>query len=280
MAEALSSQDYVSIEPEEDDDWEDLEEESDTLSHHQSEAVENTPPAPYLPTSDPVVPPLPVTDDDRYQCDPPATSALPMPADVHPNGAVYLVYLMVVWLHSRFKVPFRACNVILTICAVIFSLSAIDLSPPMFATLDTVLVAMAVEPIFYILPVCPQCKFPHPASTTSGTVCLRCGGPLFDTTPTISQQRPGDTIRAKATPLLSFPYKRLEHQLIDFIPEIEDQLDSWRLKNRVDGVYSDQFDGRICQELPGHDGRPFFRPDLKKMPDGKLRVGITLGVDW
>lgn len=278
MAQAYTSQEF-SIDLDDPDDWEDVEEEPINLSQAQDSPEEANPSTPSH--ASPFTPfPVSELEDDPYQCDPPASGTLPMPADVHPNGAVYLVYLMVVWLHTRFKVPFRACNVILIICGVILSLSAINVFPPLYSTLETVLSAMAVEPAFVILPVCPMCKLPHPASTTSRDLCMRCGGALFNTTPTVSQQRRGESARIKAVPLLSFPYKPLEHQLIDLIPEIEDQLDTWRLKDRTAGVYTDQFDGRICQEIPGHDGQPFFRPDLKEMPDGELRVGITLGVDW
>lgn len=287
MAEARMSGD--ALDELEDDDWEDVDEDdSDPLPDSPNPGdIEDLVADPPGSAPDALELPsyinrlVPETDeDDPYQCDPPPASSLPMPADLHPNGAVYLVYLMVVWLHTQFKVPFRACNVILAICATIFTLSAVDLAPAMFSTLDSVLGAMEVEPTFYILPVCPQCKMPHPASTTPDTLCVRCSGLLFNTIPTVGQQRRGRSTRAKPVPLLRFPYKPLEHQLIDIIPEIEDQLDTWRLKAREDGVYTDQFDGQISKELEDHEGAPFFRHDLQEMPDGELRLGITLGVDW
>lgn len=67
---------------------------------------------------------------------------------------------------------------------------------------------------------------------------------------------------------------------MELIPDVEDELDAWRLKTRIPGEYEDQFDGRICQELPGHDGLPFFHPELAAMPENELRIGLTLGVDW
>ena len=81
-------------------------------------------------------------------------------------------------------------------------------------------------------------------------------------------------------PRLRFPYKPLEEQLAEVLPQLEDSLDSWRTKPRKPGEYTDHFDGNICQTLSGHDGLPFFRPELKEMPDGEIRLGITLGVDW
>lgn len=283
MADARAAADHMDILA--DDDWEDVDDEDvdaleDSPEDDDLDYGDVAPESSLASPDSPLILPAEDDDSDPYHCEPPATSSLPMPSDVHPNGAVYLVYLMVVWLHTRFKVPFRACNVILVISAVIFSLSSVDLSPSMFSTLDSVLTTLAVEPQFCILPVCPQCKMPHPASTTPDSLCSKCSSQLFNTAPTVGQQRRGQAARTKAIPLLRFPYKPLEHQLIDLIPEIEDQLDSWRLKDRVDGEYADQFDGQICKELPGHDGLPFFRPDLKQMPDGEIRLGITLGVDW
>ncbi|KIJ08096.1 hypothetical protein PAXINDRAFT_18738 [Paxillus involutus ATCC 200175] len=60
-------------------------------------------------------------------------------------------------------------------------------------------------------------------------------------------------------------------------------LDQWRAKPRVDGEYTDIFDGSMCRtQLKGPDGELFFsnRPHEKSGPDGELRIGVNLGVDW
>ncbi|KAI0784611.1 hypothetical protein C8Q75DRAFT_736189 [Abortiporus biennis] len=74
-------------------------------------------------------------------------------------------------------------------------------------------------------------------------------------------------------PLLRFPYKSLEEQLMLLIPQIED-------KTCKEGEYQDHFDRCICQELEGPDGLPFFYLDLKELPDRELWIRVTLGVDW
>jgi len=76
--------------------------------------------------------------------------------------------------------------------------------------------------------------------------------------------------------------KSLEEQISDLlaVPGVEDELDAWRRKDRVPGEYTDIFDGNVCKELPGYDGKPFFLPDQKEVEDGELRVGVSLGVDW
>ncbi|KAI0054356.1 hypothetical protein BV25DRAFT_1951632 [Artomyces pyxidatus] len=67
------------------------------------------------------------------------------------------------------------------------------------------------------------------------------------------------------------------------VPGVENELDKWRHSSRTPGKYKDIFDGLICQELKGHDGLPFFANEpgsLSAGPNGELRIGLTLGVDW
>lgn len=66
------------------------------------------------------------------------------------------------------------------------------------------------------------------------------------------------------------------------LPGMEGLLDAWRDTPRQTGTYKDIFDGKVAQEVLGADGLPFFRnaSSDKSGPNGELRIGVTLGVDW
>ncbi|KAI0072971.1 hypothetical protein K474DRAFT_1686422 [Panus rudis PR-1116 ss-1] len=185
--------------------------------------------------------------------------------------------MLVIWLHTHFQLPFKACNAVLYVFSVILNFLCIPLDPPMFTTLPTIMEKMDIEPSFNILPVCVTCKRPYPENTAS---CFHCQEALYDKTPTVNQRSKGRTEREIPKPRLRYPYLSLSSQLANLVPDIEDSLDEWRRVARKPGEYTDQFDGRVCQEVKGPDDLPFFRPDLAEMPDGELRIGLTMGLDW
>lgn len=61
---------------------------------------------------------------------------------------------------------------------------------------------------------------------------------------------------------------------------MENRMDEWHKKERVEGKYHDIFNGDVCKTIPGPDRLPFFCHDLKDMPDGELQLGVTIGADW
>ncbi|THU96176.1 hypothetical protein K435DRAFT_819510 [Dendrothele bispora CBS 962.96] len=177
------------------------------------------------------------------------------------HSVLLQLYTLVVWLHTHFHVPFLACNVVLFVVSNI--VKAVDpsiIAPPVtfYSTLPTVLNHMGVEPDFQVLPVCPSCLKPYPASTTS---CSICDAPLFRFIQSLNRR---NSAGANSNPFLQFPMKSIESQLreILLVPGMEDLLEQWRDVSRVDGEYQDIFDGAICKELKGVDGRLFFANPL------------------
>lgn len=201
------------------------------------------------------------------------------------NNPIYIVKLLVCWLHVQYHLAFRACGVILITLAIV--LKAAGVRDEMHSTLTSVLNNMGVEPVFDIWPVCPNCLEVHPLSSTesdSRARCKRCNTHLYDTSPTAAQRRKGQTERKDARPLLQFPTKPLEEHLASLlmVPGLEDELEQWRQKTRTQGEYRDIFDGEVCREVLGPDGLPFFGHNLSELqgPHGELRLGVTLGADW
>ncbi|KDQ55237.1 hypothetical protein JAAARDRAFT_196089 [Jaapia argillacea MUCL 33604] len=217
---------------------------------------------------------------NEYYVDPGPTRSTHTAADIHPNPLVHIVYLLVLWLHSQFHLPFRACTVILTTFAVVVHACGVILDPPMFNSLPRIISALGAESSFQQLPVCPECLEVYPITVAKDACCNKCQHPLFIMDPTPADRRSGKTTRTSSKPHLRFPTKSLQEQLTEMLPPIEDELDLWRRRPHVPNEYTTIFDGKIVRELPGADSLPFFHPDMEEMPNGELRIGLTLGVDW
>jgi len=205
----------------------------------------------------------------------------PMPEDIHPLPGIFLIYMLIAWLHLQFHLPFRACNAALTVFGLIIRAFGVAVDPPVLSTLGAVLLTMQLEPEFQVLPVCPNCLEVYPLQADGPTICSRCNSFIYKATPANAPRNANNP----PTPLLRFPYKTIESQLIDIlaVPGVEAELDKWRTRTRTPGKYSDIFDGDIPKKLKDHDGLPFFRNTINsvvKGPDGELRIGLTLGVDW
>ncbi|KAH9852401.1 hypothetical protein C2E23DRAFT_860058 [Lenzites betulinus] len=88
--------------------------------------------------------------------------------------------------------------------------------------------------------------------------------------------------RRRAKAILVAPFKSITEQLAEILlqPGHEEAMDSWRRRPRWSGWLCDFFDGAISKVLLGPDGRPFFRRDIPEGPQGELRIGLALGIDW
>ncbi|KII93303.1 hypothetical protein PLICRDRAFT_100818 [Plicaturopsis crispa FD-325 SS-3] len=219
---------------------------------------------------------------DPFAYAPEPTRPPPAAADVHPNRAVYMIYILVFWLHTVFHLPFRACNAILIAMDCIFLSAGLKFEPAIITTLPSVISRLNAEPHFKICPVCPSCSEVYPSTVDRATSCTKCQHPLFPSTPTPSQQRHGHAARENPKPYIQFPMKSLGEQMATMlaVPGIEDEVDSYRQQRRVDGKYNNIFDGRVCKELRGVDGKSFFFGDESDMEEGELRIGVLMGVDW
>ncbi|KAJ3551006.1 hypothetical protein NMY22_g68 [Coprinellus aureogranulatus] len=135
-----------------------------------------------------------------------------------------------------------------------------------------------VEPTFDVLPLCSNCLevYPNPAATLAS--CRKCSTPPFKTV------RSGPTTANRRAPRLQAPFMSIQAQLANLpsVPGVEFEPDKWR-KNLDTLPASDIIDGAVTKSLLGPDGTPFFENDgvqFEKGPEGELRVGVTLGLDW
>ncbi|KAG2141058.1 hypothetical protein DEU56DRAFT_734574 [Suillus clintonianus] len=191
------------------------------------------------------------------------------------------VYAVVAWLHLQFHLPRAACNTLLSIfaCILLFISPGIDLP---FVTLQSSNRVLGVDSPIYTLAVCPSCRdvFPPACSPHSQDTCPTCHLDLF-----LPDETARGNQRANKTPIVRYPYLPLSDQLKSLlkIPGLESLLDDWRSKPRAPNQYHDIFDGAMCRtKLKAPDGSIFFSnlPHEKSGPNGELRIGVNLGVDW
>lgn len=192
---------------------------------------------------------------------------------------LFLLYLLVSWLHTHFHLPFLACNAVLVVVLQILHAAGFPLPPNPYRTLATVTLRLGVEPVFQILPVCGECLEVHPSTTSTNSKCIRCELPLYKSTASRDRHAPSGAENHR--PHLQFPTKSIEAHLREIltIPGMEDVMESWRYKQRTPGKYCDNFDGAVCKTILGIDGRPFFE-NPRSQACTELRIGLSLGVDW
>jgi hypothetical protein len=209
----------------------------------------------------------------------PAVQALRTLADVHTNPAVFLIYTLVVWLHTQWHLPFAACNTLLLVLRFILDLAGAHIDPPIRITLGSAMNALDLDPAPRILPVCISCQRVYPANTAHDAVCLPCNKPLFDIKPSKPNQERRKVVRTNPKPVLPVAIKSIQEQLEEMllVPGFEKSLQLWKDVARLPGVYHDIHDGAICKEILGPDGKPFYcNPPL----NNELRIGLSLSLDW
>ena len=172
-------------------------------------------------------------------------------------------------------------NALLAIVACLLLAVSPGIETP-FLTLQSCTRVLGVDAPIYTLPVCPVCRnvYPPASSRLSHDECTQCNISLFLPSKT---KRGND--RATQSPLVKYPYLPLSEQIESIlkIPGVEAILDTWRSKPRSIGTYTDIFDGDMCRKkLKGPDGKLFFSndPGEKNGPNGELRLGVNLGIDW
>ncbi|KAI0349431.1 hypothetical protein OH77DRAFT_1580440 [Trametes cingulata] len=196
--------------------------------------------------------------------------------------------LLASWLHLAAHLPFRFCDVVLTVIGYILAEAGqASLVPELRTSLSGCLSALRLDPHIKTYPTCPQCRKPFPEDMAEdlNARCTDCGHTLFKsepaTNPSLRGQRQRGTWKSRK-PYVRTPAKTITEQLVDLLlqPGMEDALCSWRRRSRLAGWLCDFFDGAISKFLLGINGLPFFRHDLQEDPDGEITIGLALGVDW
>ena|SRR5882762_5257451 len=85
----------------------------------------------------------------------------------------------------------------------------------------------------------------------------------------------------KVKPILVTPTRPISEQLESFInqPRVEEALDAWRTRKHHSHKLMDISDGRIWDEIRGHDGWLFFENGSNRPDPDELRLALTMNFD-
>jgi hypothetical protein len=136
------------------------------------------------------------------------------------------------------------------------------------------------------LPVCPACGDVFHVGDGAPIDCPRCSIPLYEELlePT-SLPIPNPTHRV-LIPRICLLFLSISAQLESILcsPGIKEDLDWWHTLNQKQGLYKNISDSRIWGEILDAEGKQFFRSvsvnGKKCAPDGELRIGVALAMDW
>lgn len=186
---------------------------------------------------------------------------------------------MVVLLHTRYHVTFRASALILSILSIIYiALGILQPENPLPTTLQTALHRLDLGDHFSINPMCVVCSSVLEPGVPTDTVCPNCETAIFKPATTRLYYRLTGRKPPLPPPRLVAPIHLLSEQLADLLarPGIEEECERWKSLPRNPNELSDISHGRIWKEMKGSDGKLFFDP---QDTSGELRIGVTVGSD-
>lgn len=217
---------------------------------------------------------LDIDDPDPFQMSPEEYGQINSTSDLPCH--LLAIYAIVAWLHLKFHLPRAGCNALLWSFAIVLTMLCPHVRLPV-VTLGSCNIALGLDRPVHLLAVCPGCKEVHPDSHDTPRQCTRCEAELYID---VCTQR--GSKRSRNMPIIRYPYMSLSAQLTILlsVPGFEDSLDDWRKLSRKPGIFQDIFDGDVCKNLKGPDGKPFFDNTRGAPPDGELRIGLQWGIDW
>jgi hypothetical protein len=127
---------------------------------------------------------------------------------------IYLLYVMVAWLHMQCKVVFKACNAVLVVVIYILALAGtVDLSNRrvVYLSLSLVLNNLDVKLDVRVLCICPNYQEPYPAYWPGPFLCNQCHTPVF--AETLSNNPRKRNAHPIVKPVLQCPHISIESQL-------------------------------------------------------------------
>jgi hypothetical protein len=164
------------------------------------------------------------------------------------------------------------------------SLSALSAHsrPPL--TLNTTLKHLGLIDQFRVLPTCTKCWHMYPSTSAPDLKCSVCQIPIFwpihgsgdNVESPILESRP-----LKVKPILVTPTWPISEQLKSFINQlgVEEALDAWWTWKHHSHKLMDISDGRIWNEIRGHDGQLFFENGSDKPDPDELCLTLTMNFD-
>jgi hypothetical protein len=136
------------------------------------------------------------------------------------------------------------------------------------------------------LLVCPSCGDVFAIRYNTPLSYTRCSEQLYDILINPAKQSTPKATRKVLVPRIRLPCLSISAQLEGIFgsPGIENDVDWWRNLPQERGKYQNFSDGKIWNEVLDPEGNRFFRSvdtnGEKCAPDGEIRIGIALAMDW
>ncbi|KAG0692849.1 hypothetical protein DFH29DRAFT_817045 [Suillus ampliporus] len=191
-----------------------------------------------------------------------------------------VIITLVAFLHTKHRLSFRGCSLLLFCLNTIFMTLALLLSTQNLPlTLNTVIHRLDLGDRFMIHPVCKNCHRIFSTDIPIDSSCPDCKTKLFKPVSDGIFQRITDRRPKCPPPVCAAPIHLPSSLLVDFLAraEIEKACDSWKQQARVPGKINDISEGRIWSSLKDKEGNLFFSKDSASE---ELHLRITLSLDW
>ncbi|KAF8170877.1 hypothetical protein K438DRAFT_2024209 [Mycena galopus ATCC 62051] len=213
-------------------------------------------------------------------------------ASRHQNSFILCITLLVVFLHTKHHVSFRACAIILT------ALQLLSLAIPgnvlggetIPRSLTTVFNRLDLKDNFRVHPICYRCHRIFDPDCSSDTVCPNCETEIFrPQTENIFRQvfegsavelDPGQRNTApKRSPHVVAPIQSLLNSLERLFtrPGMGSAVTTWKSRVKVPGELKTMQDADVWRTIKGPDGESFF---FGGKCDEEIRLGVTFSLDW
>ena len=212
-----------------------------------------------------------------------------MASNSHIDTIAQAVCFIVITLHFLPGLVTSWCVFLLKAFVFLFeALGRPDIAGQIPFQLPTALSYSGVPPYHVTgLPVCPTCGDVFPVGFSAPMDCPRCSILLYKE-PLHPANHPVPYPMCKAlVPCICLPFLSISDQLegVFSLPGIEDEVDWWCTLNQKEGVYQDISDGKMWGKILDVEGMQFFRSTVdangrKCAPDGELRIGVALAMDW
>ncbi|KAJ7095601.1 hypothetical protein C8R44DRAFT_749152 [Mycena epipterygia] len=229
-------------------------------------------------------------DNDSSSSDDPPNSD-PDEEELHAKPYIRCLLLMVAFLHTKHQVSFRACALILSALAFIFTTIPGNLlgGQRLPLTLTTIFSRLELRDRFKVHPVCHICHRIFDWNAES-TMCPNCDEALYR--PQTRQlfrrlfvaEQIGDgddnlAYNAKRTPHMVAPIQTLSDGLQDFFsrPGMIPAVNAWKTRHTIPGELKSMQDAEVWRKIKGPDNTSFF---FGPSSDNEIRLGVTLSLDW
>lgn len=200
--------------------------------------------------------------------------------DAHPDWFGRIIIIMVAILHSKHRVSFRACALILhCVTIILLSLGILHPTQPLPTTLNTVIHRLDLHDRFTIYPVCGCCHRIFPTDIPTNTLCPDCDSRLFKPVSDRLFRTVTGRKAQRPPPVCAAPIQVPSSLLANFLARggNEAACKSWRSRTVKPGELHDISDGEIWRTMQGPDQTNFFSETEASQ---ELRIGVTMSLDW